>query len=345
MKYHDYKNLFLFYKIKSFEDLLKITNSEKFNALSKKMETARHSFHQIGINDDVLLDEEVVPTVLYEEYEAEKENVVKDGIEHTKELVDPEDWEHIQSFLEGDFFKSRPTARIDTTLGKQYIGLEYAENFRFKAAADNFSLFTLSKNDRNIIIPQNDNSVIFAVDFRQFEFRTNLLLLGRDELLQEQNLYEKIGAQLGFEADDVKLKIISSLYAAEIRDEKVKEFLDRDKILSKIDKDVFWYKGNPVYVPYDGHDGKKIHTITQSISQFYYLRKLKEINQLFWELRDPHAFEKPKSSFIYPLHDSMIFSIHEDDMWLMEKIIEILTNHVYKVKCFIGPNYKDIEEI
>lgn len=329
--------LFLFFKIKTFEEILKISDSNKFLELKKKIDAIERSFREVGINNRFSMSERI-PKHIWDEYNLEFNKVYEEVIEHLKELVEEEDYQQIINFLESlDFsFFDILNKTIKTKDGEEEIELDFAENFRFKNKRNTFSLFTLPKENRDIVVPQDANSFIFAVDFRQFEFRTNLLLLGKNELLKEDNLYESVGKEMGMAPEDAKLKIISSLYSPEPKDEAIKAFLNRDVILSKIEKDVYWFKGQPVYVNYDDHNGKKIHSITQSISQYYYIRKLKEISDLL---------EFKISQFIFPLHDSMIFSIHESEMDLMEKIVGTLTNHVYKLKCYIGPNFRDAEEI
>ena len=329
--------LFLFFKIKTFDEILKISDSNRFLELKKKKEVIERSFREIGLHQ-YANDERGVPISIKNEYSLEYNKVYDDALLYIKDLIDEEDFEQIFRFLNGinlNFF-SAINQKIKTKSGEEEIELSFAENFRFKNKRNTFSLFTLPKENRDIIVPQEENSFIFAVDFRQFEFRTNLLLLGEQELLKENDLYKTIGVELDITSSDLKLSILSNLYAPTVKDEKIQKFLRRNIILDKIEKDVFWFKGQPVYVKYDDHDGKKIHSITQSISQYYYIRKLQEIVDLL---------EFKRSKFIFPLHDSMIFSIHESEMELMEGIVKILTNHAYKLKCYIGSNFKDIEEI
>ena len=118
--------------------------------------------------------------------------------------------------------------------------------------------------------------------------------------------------------------------------EKFEEFFGKETLLNQIDGNIFWYDDMPVYVPPDDPDGKRVHTIVQTISQYRYLNKLDRILKMLHNKR---------SKFIFPLHDSIILSLRKDEEEIIDAVFEILEDDVYKIKAYMGPNYRDITEI
>lgn len=219
--------------------------------------------------------------------------------------------------------------KIKTTDGYEKVELEFAENFRFKNAPETLNLFHMPKVLRKKIIPQDNDSFIFSADYRQFEFRTFLKLIDFDIDFENENLYEELGNSLNLTQEDFKIKLISFIYS---NSDELKIF-DKNKILEKIQNDYFIWNNIPVFVG-KNEQKKQIHTIIQTISYFYYLDKLNEIIKML---------KNKKSKFLFPLHDEIIFSIHKNEIELLEEIPKILSNEVYKVKKSVGNNLGEMK--
>jgi hypothetical protein len=252
-------------------------------------------------------------------------------------FVENESFEKIQDFFQNEFpaVLNQMNYEIKTRDGREQISLTFAENFRFKTLPDTFNIFTLPKINRDIIVPQDDDSVIFAADFRQFEFRTFLSLQGLNDFLDCGNIYERLGEELRI-TKDPKVSILAYMY--DDRDDRVMEpFFKKRQLLSRIDENnIFWSKEGPVYLNPDHEPKKKLHTIVQTISQYVYLRKLDKVLNIL---------HNKGSSFIFPLHDCIILSLKKDEPEVLEEVMEILEDKTYKIKCYMGPNFKDASEI
>ena len=235
--------------------------------------------------------------------------------------------QHKKSFdVVGDMHYYLPTLE-----GEKLVDLVFAENFRFKPNKGTFSLATLKKEGRGIIRAR-ENHFVYMADFSQFEFRTFLYLTDSKVDFSSQTIYEDIGEELGIQ--DPKIRLISNLYS-EKEDLEIKKVVDKNKLVAKLSEEEIVLGQFPVYVG-DSPKNKKIHTVIQTISYFYYLRKLAKVLQ--------HIKDR-ESSFIFPLHDAMIFSISKDELFLVDEIVEILESEVYKVKSYIGKDLKEMERI
>lgn len=332
--------LLLFFKVKQFNDLRDISASyEEFEHWNSRVKTILRSFVDFPANfpdDDPW---RCVPRRIAEAYNESREEVLLDSMRWARSLLSNEDWwDDILDFFD-DRFCGHVLEKMDYALktpsGDQGVSLIFAENFRFKIDQGSFNIFNMTKVERDAVIPQDEQSLIFAADFRQFEFRTFLKLQGMDKYFDDDNLYQTIGKDLGMNVEDVKVGVISSLYGSK-RDEKLERFFRRDELLSKIDGNIFWSDEGPVYVPEHHEKGKKVHTIVQTVSQYVYLRKLDKV------LRMLH---NKKSRFIFPLHDSVIISLRRDEPEVLDDVLDILEDKTYKIKCYMGSNFRDALEI
>lgn len=222
---------------------------------------------------------------------------------------------------------------IQTRNGPRQVDLEFAENFRFKAVDETFNLFHMPKKDRGCVIPQSKNHFLYMVDFRQFEFRTFLMLVGVDVDFEIGDLYKHLGDRLGLK--DPKLDFISYLYSQRT-DENIKSVIDKNEIMDKMGEDLFIWREYPVFFKKDSEYNKKIHSIIQTVSYLIYLEKFSKVLKLL---------EGKDSKLIFPLHDAMIFSISTSEMNLLDEIPRLLVDDVYKIKQYFGKNLLEMENI
>lgn len=334
-------DLLLFFKFKSDEDFSSLEGYADLADLRSRVQNIIFSFLDFPINLDNYNERSLVPQFLWQNLERSRVSVYVEALQQSADLVGEENFLKICEFFSN--FKSdilnKLNFSIKTTNDKANIELVFAENFRFKSTHDSFNLFSLPKNYRDCIIPQDDNSLIFVADFRQFEFRsfldiqTNLGIQNLNRFLKFENIYEEIGKELKI-ASNPKESIISYLYNSS--NFSMESFFKKQDMIEKIQDGICWCGDLPVFVKDDYDFGKKIHTIIQTVSQFRYIEKLHSV--LF-------LLNGKKSKFLFPLHDSVIVSINRDEPYLIDQIIDLMEDDVYKTKCYIGNNFRDIEEV
>lgn len=168
--------LFLFFKIKKFSDLKNISSSyHEYEYWNNRIKSIISSFIDFPItfpNDDIL---HCIPLYILEPYKRFKEQVLRDGLRWAQSLVNENQWNIILNFFENVFCGNvleKLSYSTNTAQGTKEVSLLFAENFRFKIEQGSFNVFGLTKNQRNIIVPHDEQSLIFMADFRQFEFRT-----------------------------------------------------------------------------------------------------------------------------------------------------------------------------
>lgn len=222
--------------------------------------------------------------------------------------------------------------KLKTLEGYKEINLLFAENFRFKSEHGYFNYFNFPKEKRDIIVPQDDESFICMIDFSQFEFRTFLDAVDAEIDYSAEDLYQEVGKTLNM-GDDAKIKLISYLYS-EHEDESIKKVIDKNALMRKVACEDFEHKGRHVFIPESSGRNKKIHSIIQTLSYFYFLEKFNLVLK---------EFAEKKSKIIFPLHDAIIFSIHKSEISLIEIISNILESDLYKTKSYVGTDFKNIE--
>lgn len=331
------QDLLLFFKIKQQKDFESICpqNYSKLSEVQMVAENTFSSFRGLPVRLSDYEASSLVPNFLWSRLEASERLLREEALESFEFVVGRPNFERINSFFQE--FPSEVINKLDfkiNTLGGPVdIKLIFAENFRFKDAPDSFNIFNLQKDLRNVIIPQDADSKIFVADFRQFEFRTFLNIQGVDGYFEHEKIYDEIGKDLKIKQNP-KESIISYLYGS--KNSSLESFFRKEELIDRVKDSVFWFEDLPVFVKEDYEIGKTIHTINQTISQYVYLNKLKKVLNLL---------EDKRSKFIFPHHDSVIISLSRDEDFLIDEILEVLEDDVYKVKCYVGDNYRDLIEI
>lgn len=224
--------------------------------------------------------------------------------------------------------------KVWTTEGEKEVKLLYAQNFRFKPAPGSYNLFNCSAADRASLIAQNENSFIFCADFKQFEFRSFLQTSGFNIDFSDQQIYSTFGKICGLKEETCKQEIIAYLYGQ--KNDKIQKHIDKDLILSKVEGSIYWHNEKPVLVLEEHEQHKKVHTIVQTISQYYIINKISKVLDLL---------KNKESQMLYPHHDNLVFSIDKSETALIEQIYNILSDNVYYVKCYVGKDFYNLKEI
>ncbi len=327
------QDFFLFFKLKTEKDFEIAESFRDYQEAIKKNHAIIASFRSFKMKHENYDESRFVPDFLWQKSQKLKNKVWMECLEILKEQVGIENFERICRFFQS--FRSDVINKLSRIIkikdGEAEIDFLFSENFRFKAAPDSLNVFNLQKDNRDVLIPQNENSSIFAPDFRQFEFRTFLNIQGIDSYFEHEQIYEKIGKDLNI--PNPKEGIISYLYGS--KNQKFESFFNKEQIFDRIENQIFWFGDCPVFVKNDYEPGKKIHTIIQTISQFFYVEKLGKILDFL---------EHKKSCLLYPHHDCLVFSLDSREPEVIDFLLDELDGPVYKTKWYIGTNYRDVTE-
>lgn len=334
----DLKDIFNFYRVSQILELAEVFNSKHFNSytnIKKKIHSTLRSFHSVGIDVSKFKLSETVPQSLLKEFIFQEMNILEDSVKY----LQTKSWyyEVINFFLKDkrtDVIK-KLNFPLKTKRGLEHVNLRWQANFRFRSEPGFLNLFNMQEHERDIIIPQRDDHILYYADFRQFEIRTYCLIHPELEVdFEDRELYTDFAKRLNLDFADAKRQIIAYTYGQ--HNPKLDEVFDRKKILENVQGDYFNWKGLPIIFRPQDSDKIKIHTIVQTISQYFYLEKLTKLLDYLSETN---------SIFMYPLHDSVIISMPKGDQTQAEYILSILEDDVYKVKQCMGEDFTNLKEI
>lgn len=322
------KIFMIFFKIKE-ED---VTYFNAKNEFEQKIRACLFKFNDLSLNIDNCSIIDLIPFHIIEDYAKIRNDYYNLIIES---IVGKNGFNEFYNF----YVKNKDCFEVLDKLKNSFnfgdVEVAFAENFRFKTLPNSFNFLNLRKELRDIIKPDSDEFFVYACDYKQFEFRKLLELIEYNKEIFCDNLYENLGNTFKLEPDVAKQSLIAWMYS-DRKNDVIDAVLDKTKILSRVTGSLFVHDGAPVYVGENEANNKKLHTIVQTNAQFFYLRKVVDILELL---------KSRKSKFVFPLHDSLVFFIQRDEIDLIEKISETLETDIFKIKKYVGRNYKEIEEI
>ena len=334
----DLRDVFNFYRVSEINELASVFSSQnitKYCDLKKRIHSILYSYGNVGVDIKDYPFYDLVPTRILKDLCLNECKILKDGfnfLEKKSWFKDVLDFfvrfESINALRDMDY-------QIRTEEGWQKVRLMWQANFRFKSLPGYLNLFNMRKKDRNKVLPHSDDHIIYYADFRQFEVRTFIMLHPHLEFdFENRELYKDLAARLNLDLSTAKQQIIAYGYGQE--NEALDKVLDRNALLKNVRDDFYSWNGYPVVFRPKETDKIKIHTLVQTVAQYIYIKKLYKILNLIAETN---------SKFIYPLHDSVIISLHKDELELIPKICDILEDDVYKVEQCLGPNLGELEVI
>ncbi len=332
----DLKDVYLNWKITTLDELDDYLKFGNYKENKKVIQNILKSYKVCDISYSKYKFSALFPDNIWKKYLKSRQDLLFLALENIKQKAWFDDVK--------DFFIHKSSTKVkkyfnfvlQTKNKKERVNLDFGANFRFKAKPDTLNIFNMAKFFRKNIIPLNENSVIFACDFKQFEFRTYLDIHPDISInFDESNLYDSFSQKYIPEVKDYKVSIISYLYGKS--NPKLDLVLAKAKILDRIEDDeIFWHENMPVLLEASQEPYKKIHTIVQTISQYRMLNKIQQILILL---------KGYKSKLIYPFHDELIFSVEKNEKReLTQKILDILNDDVYKVHKFEGLNFLEMKE-
>ena len=333
----DLRDIFNFYRIVELNDLASLFPTEnvvKYHDIKNKMRSIFSSYNIANINIGDYQFYDLIPERFLRELCLSETRILKEGFDFLNEkpwLAEAVDF--FRNFEAMDVLR-RMNYEVNTTEGMKKVRLRWQANFRFNSLPGYLNLFNMRKEDRKKIIPHSSDHVIYYADFRQFEVRTFLMLHPHLKIdFENRELYAELAGRLGLDLASAKQQIIAYGYGQE--NKKLDAVLDRKAILENIEGDFYSWNGYPVIFRPKDQDKIKIHTLVQTIAQYKYVEKLNKIMDLLSETR---------SKFIYPLHDSVILSLHKDEFDLIDQFKNILEDDVHKIQQCLGPNLGELED-
>jgi hypothetical protein len=335
----DISDILNFYRIYSIENVAALfadKNISLYVDAKNRVKNTIASYRDIvpDIHNYSLLD--IVPEQLLSEYLTLETEVLKNTYSFLRK--DNENIEFITNFFNKFHYfdcLKKLKYNVNTTEGFKKVDLTFQANFRLKSSPGYFNLFNMQKSDRSKVVPYDKDSIIYCADFRQFEIRTFCMIHPElDVDFSNREIYKDLADKLGMNHEDAKVQIIAYGYGQQ--NNKLDKVLNRGAILSNASSNFFSWEQYPVILKELDPESVRIHTIVQTISQYIYFEKLYKILALL---------DGKKSKFIFPLHDSVILSLHKDEIYLRKQIKDILEDEVYKVKEYIGNDFLNLKEI
>lgn len=320
----DLRNLFNLHELKSISDFaffFEIDND--FEYLHKKIQKILKLHKGKSV-------ESVIPKFILDDFIACRDQILDAACENIEEF----DSEEFVEFYTSQIFNVPNLLKrnLKTTSGDQILNFEFSKNFRLKSKSG-LNVFNMPKRERNQIIPQEEDHVLYACDFRQFEFRTFLKIHPFLEVPTDDNLYKYFSSKLKISEDNCKVSIISYLYGS--RNDLLDDYFQKSEI--DTNSDLFSFEDKYVFLDLKQEENKRFHSVVQSVSQFVILEKILNLLNL---LKDY------ESQLLFCLHDELLFSIKRDEFKdLIPKIRSITVDETYKIHESIGLNYFEMRKI
>lgn len=332
LKSIDLKNLFNTFEIKSISDACEFLDLDyqNFQVYKNKIDAIVNSYKKFekeyGCKFSVL---EVVPKWLFDAFSEEKEKILTDLSQFFVLNYDID----VLSFFSSEIFSLDRVLKknLETLDGPKSLEFQFQKNFRFKNSGE-YNVYNMPKKDRAKIIPQKEDHFLYALDFKQFEFRTFLDLHPNLEIPKSESLYDYYSDFFGLAKEECKVGIISYLYGK--RNDTLDHFFKKNELIPS--DNYFKHDDHVVLIDDRQPENKILHTIVQSISQYRLMEKILNILNL---LKDKDSL------FLFPLHDELLFSINRDEKDLIPKIKRIIVDEVYQAHEFIGLNYFEMRKI
>jgi len=207
---------------------------------------------------------------------------------------------------------------------------------RLTTAPRSFPVLTLKKELRSAIEPHNDYFV--ELDFNAAELRTLMSLQGKAQPRGDihewniQNIFRGLGTR-----DEAKKRIFAWLYNPESDDYLCSRAYDRESVVQKYftqgQVTTFWNKVIP------SEERTALNYIIQSTCAENVLRQMIKVS---------NYLKGCKSYVAFPIHDSIVLDLSEEDKERLPEIIEIFSNTAlgkFKVNIGVGLNFGNLKKI
>jgi len=207
---------------------------------------------------------------------------------------------------------------------------------RLTTEPKSFPILTLKKELRCVIEPHNDYFV--ELDYNAAELRTLIALQGKPQPEGDlhdwniQNVFRGLGTR-----DEAKKRIFAWLYNPESDDYLASRAYDRDSVVQKYFTEgqviTFWDKVIP------SEKRTALNYIIQSTCAESVLRQMIKVSD---------HLKGCKSYVAFPIHDSIVLDLSEEEREKLPEIIEIFSNTAlgkFKVNVSVGTNFGNLKRL
>ena len=207
---------------------------------------------------------------------------------------------------------------------------------RLTTESKSFPILTLKKELRCVIEPHNDYFV--ELDYNAAELRTLIALQGKPQPEGDlhdwniQNVFRGLGTR-----DEAKKRIFAWLYNPESDDYLASRAYDRDSVVQKYFTEgqvtTFWDKVIP------SEKRTALNYIIQSTCAESVLRQMIKVS---------NYLKGCKSYVAFPIHDSIVLDLSEEEKEKLPEIIEIFSNTAlgkFKVNVSVGTNFGNLKRL
>ena len=209
---------------------------------------------------------------------------------------------------------------------------------RLTTTSGSFPILTLSKEARDIILPNND--VFIELDFNAAELRTMLALSEIEQPLgdiHEWNNKEIFGGKL--DRDEVKKRTFSWLYDQKKLNKSFEKLYNRDTLLKK-----YWSENEeiirtPFHRKIKSDHKHALNYLIQSTSSDNFLKQVIKVQKLL---------KGKKTNVAFAIHDSLVLDFSLSDKALVKGLVEEFSNTElgnFKVNISGGKSFGKMKEM
>ena len=207
---------------------------------------------------------------------------------------------------------------------------------RLTTESKSFPILTLKKELRCVVEPRNDYFV--ELDFNAAELRTLIALQGKPQPagdLHEWNIKNVFRGLVT--RDEAKKRIFAWLYNPESDDYLASRAYDRESVVQK------YFTQGQVTTFFDkvipSEDRTALNYIIQSTCAESVLRQMIKVS---------NYLKGCKSYVAFPIHDSIVLDLSEEEKEKLPEIIEIFSNTAlgkFKVNVSVGTNFGNLKRL
>ena len=220
--------------------------------------------------------------------------------------------------------------------GNQICLHPFTKTGRLGVVHKTFPILSLKKDDRKFLTPKND--YFLELDHNGAEIRTLMYLCGLEQ--PDTDVYMFINKECyknSLTREEIKKNIITTLYSGTDNIGSLSNIFDIKSLKEK------YFIDNYVVTPF----GKKIKS-----DDYHFLNYLCQSTfsyVFYFQMMNLQEFLKNKKSYVaFPMHDSLIIDLAEEDISYAREIVSLYSNTVFGkflVNKKLGTNYLDMVKV
>lgn len=222
------------------------------------------------------------------------------------------------------------------------------KNSRLSIKKNHFNIYSLSKNDRDCILP-SENQKLYQFDYKNFQPRIAFALYADKELKEQMSWREDIYSFFPGSRDEVKIDLISWMFSSrkhEIFDSMCSSLLRNKKILHERSKNICVKNafGRPLYFHENEPEGTVFQNIISSCETDLMFQVCSSVYNKFKDNEDVNI--------LFPFHDCIVFSLNAitarevvaSIKEEMETVCEKLLDFKFPVEVKCGINFAEMND-